>query len=800
MNASVRRTRVIDVLPAIRTSKFDLPLTYDTGGLALGIGDVVRVPLGKRETLGYVVSEAATIGSDARLRPISARAEVPAAFSVLGLKLARWISEQYLCTLREALSAVILTAALPRSVDRLTKTSQMSPRANLTVPQQLLDVIWSDLGDSFSVETLLRHPHARRAGERAILLRAINALVRGGSLKRERTFVGPRMHEYRVRVLQPGPASLGGLRLNALLEFVQKRPGVQRADALLAGFSPALITRAVKAAALLEEEVAPPGGRERRPAHPPQFHATPEQAHAIDRIDRMLLDEQFAAALLHGITGSGKTFVYIEAIKRVVDRGGRALVLVPEISLTPQTVRRFEDVFGRRVAVLHSALSERERYDAWHACERGEVDVVVGARSAVFAPLPSVRLLIVDEAHESSYKQDVAPRYNAIAVARYRMQLERGILLLGSATPSLESFAAARSGRLALLQLPRRATNVALPATRIVDMRAEFESGNRRIFSSEFTRALATRLERGDKAVLFVNRRGSAGFMLCRDCGYVPKCRSCSVSMTVHRSENLLRCHYCDAQSLIPTSCSKCRSVSIREFGVGTQTVVKEVERLFPTARIVRMDSDTTTRVGDHARLLRDFETNADVLVGTQMVAKGLDFPQVTLVGVVAADIGLHVVDFRATERAFSLMIQVCGRSGRAGAGEAFIQTYAPQHPAVVAAAQHDYDGFAQRELSERKAIGYPPFKRLVYVGIIGRNRSGAAGTAQHVAQMLRGNPDGEVLGPAPYPIARLNTEWRFRIAIKTGNVPSWRSYIREHILPIARANHLVRFTFNVDP
>lgn len=800
MNATAQRCRVIDVLPAIRSPRFNLPLTYEAGDLELGIGDVVRVPLGKRETLGYVVSPASTIPPHGKLRAIARRMEVPPAFSALGLKLARWIAEQYLCTLGEALSAVILANAVPRSVDRLTKRREVPPRASITVPQRLVELVWQDFPQSFSLETLLRHPHARRAGDRAQLMRAVNALVHSGELERERAFIGPRMQEYRVRVLRPGSASLAGPKSNALLTFVRERPGVLRADALLAGFTPALISRAIKAGALREEEVAPRREGERRAAWVSNLQATPEQTRAIERMSEMLAAKKFAAALLYGITGSGKTFVYIEAIKRVVAQGGRALVLVPEISLTPQTAGRFQEVFGARVAVLHSALSDRERYEAWQACARGDVDVVVGARSAVFAPLPSVRLLVVDEAHESSYKQDVVPRYNAVAVARYRMKCEDGVLLLGSATPSLESFAAVSSGHIAMLELPRRATNVALPATRVVDMRAEFEAGNRRIFSSELIRALGMRLERGEKAVLFVNRRGSAGFMLCRDCGFVPQCASCSVSLTVHRSESLLRCHYCDAQGEIPASCPKCSSASIREFGIGTQTVVSEIERLFPSARIVRMDSDTTTRVGDHARLLNDFEENADVLVGTQMVAKGLDFWQVTLAGVVAADIGLHAADFRASERAFSLMTQLCGRSGRAGAGEALIQTYAPQHPAVVAAAQHDYKGFAERELLERQALGYPPSARLIYVGIIGRNRSATAGTADEVARILQANPGGEVLGPAPYPLARLNNEWRFRIAVKTRNAPAWRSYIREHLLPIAYANHTVRFAFNVDP
>jgi primosomal protein N' (replication factor Y) (superfamily II helicase) len=504
--------------------------------------------------------------------------------------------------------------------------------------------------------------------------------------------------------------------------------------------------------------------------------------------------------LLYGVTGSGKTYVYVEAIKRVVRSGGRAIVLVPEISLTPQTSRRFEEAFGERVAVLHSALSERERFEAWQACMRGEIDVAVGARSAVFAPLDDVRLCVIDEAHETSYKQDTSPRYHAVTVARERMRAGNGVLLLGSATPPIERYEAAQRGKIELLALPRRATAQPMPAVRIVDLAKEFEAGNRRMFSAALTTALDERLERGEKSVLFVNRRGSGGFMLCRTCGTVPQCPRCDVSLSAHRSEGLLRCHYCDFQEPIPGACPHCGMETIREFGIGTERVVTEVERLFPRARVVRMDSDTTTRIGDHARILAEFEERGDVLVGTQMVAKGLDFPAVTLVGVVAADVGLHVPDFRAAERTFDLVAQVCGRSGRASPGEAIVQTYAPSHPAIVYAASHDYDGFARGELQERRALRYPPFSRLVYLGVVSRSRKAAHDAAERYAERLRTAEAGEVLGPAPYPIARINNEWRFRIAIKTRTPKPLRAAIRSEIAPLARADRTTRLAINVDP
>lgn len=778
-----------------------MPLTYDAGDLELHVGDVVRIPLGTREEIAFVVSEPELRESDRPLRKVLEAAQVPRAFDEMGLALAKFVADYYVCTLGEALSAIVLSAAVPRTVDTFVVAVREPNRARYpSVPGRLVSLIWDELREGFALEQLLRHPEARRAGDRSTLLRHVNTLVRSKELRRERRVVDPRTHEYRIKVLYPGTGSVRGPKANALIEFVREQPGVPRADALLAGFSTAIIGRAVKANAIREEEVEPAKQRASNVPRAAEFAPTAEQARAIDTLTARLDAHRFSEALLYGITGSGKTYVYIETIKHVLRGGGRAIVLVPEISLTPQTARRFEHAFGERVTVLHSALSERERFDAWQACARGDVDVVVGARSAVFAPLENVRIIVVDEAHESSYKQDTSPRYHAVTVARERMRLGGGVLLLGSATPSLESYAAARERRIELFELRARATRQALPAVHVVDMAKEFEAGNRRIFSTLLSQALDDRLRRGEKSVLFVNRRGSAGFLLCRACGFVPECARCSVSLSVHRAEGLLRCHYCDAQHALPAVCESCGSETIREFGVGTQRVTEEVQRLFPHARVVRMDSDTTTRIGDHARLLDEFAANADVLVGTQMVAKGLDFPTVTLVGVIAADIGLHMPEFRAAERTFGLVTQVCGRSGRARPGEAIVQTYSPGHAAIVHASAHDYAGFAELELQQRAQSQYPPARQLVYLGIIGRSRPVTLTQAQRYVRMLEEANVAEVLGPAPYPIARLNNEWRFRIALKTQDFSPVRAALRELILPAARADRQTRLVVNVDP
>ncbi len=793
--------RVVDALATIRSSRFDLPLTYDAAAFDVRIGDIVRVPLGTREVLAYVVSDVYEAPPDPKRKSVLERLDAPRAFNEEGLHLARFVSEYYICTLGEALSAVVLSGALPRTVDSFVRTvAQPNPQRYPSVPARLVRLIWEELADGFALETLLRHPDARRAGDRGALLRYVQTLVRSGELRRERRFVEPKISVYRVRVLYPADAAIRGSKAQALASFVREQPGVPRADALLAGFSNAVITRAVKAGAIEEREVEPVHTRSYEPLGDAPYPPTAEQSAALERIDAALDTGTFRELLLFGVTGSGKTYVYVEAIKRVVREGGRAIVLVPEISLTPQTAWRFERTFGDRVAVLHSALSERERFDAWQACARGEIDVVVGARSAIFAPLEHVRIVVVDEAHETSYKQDTVPRYQAITVARERMRHASGVLILGSATPPLESYEAALRGKVELVTMRERATAQPLPSVRIVDLAEEFESGNKRIFSTVIVDALRDRLARGEKSVLFVNRRGSAGFVLCRSCGYVPQCPRCDVSLTAHRSEGLLRCHYCDFQQPLPRVCPECGLESIREFGVGTERVVEEVTKLFPQARVVRMDSDTTTRVGDHARLLTEFGEHGDVLVGTQMVAKGLDFPTVTLVGVVAADVGLHIPDYRAAERTFDLIAQVCGRSGRASAGEAIVQTYSPKHPAIVYAAKHDYEGFAGIELGQRRELHYPPFSRLVYLGVIGRSRKVAHDTAARYAETLRSANVGEVLGPAPYPIARVNNEWRFRVAIKSRTPKPLRAAIRAKLVPAARADRATRLAINVDP
>ena len=426
------------------------------------------------------------------------------------------------------------------------------------------------------------------------------------------------------------------------------------------------------------------------------------------------------AFLLYGVTGSGKTEVFIRAVRRCAQLGRTAIVLVPEIALTPQMVMWFRSRFGEDAAVLHSRLSPGERYDEWRRIRCGDVRVVIGARSAIFAPLENIGLIIVDEEHEQSYIADNTPRYDARELARLRCEREGAVLLLASATPSMRSFAMAGRGDLTLLEMPRRVANRPLPQVHVVDMREELRAGNRSVFSGALLTGLTRCLDEGHQAILFVNRRGYSTFVSCRSCGYTVTCSQCDVSMTYHSAENVLRCHYCGQEMPVPRTCPECGSPYIKYFGVGTQRVEEEVRKFFPDVPVLRMDNDTTRTKDAHAQLLARFRSGeARVLVGTQMIAKGLDFPEVTMVGIIAADAMLKLPDYRSAERTFQLLTQVAGRAGRAEhPGEVFLQTYDPENYAIEAASRQDYRAFYEEEMMRRRRALYPPYTllaRLLY-------------------------------------------------------------------------------------
>ncbi|MBD2139228.1 primosomal protein N' [Anabaena sp. FACHB-1237] len=536
---------------------------------------------------------------------------------------------------------------------------------------------------------------------------------------------------------------------------------------------------------------------------------TNEQEEALKVINSL---NSFSQVLLHGVTGSGKTEVYLQAIAPLINQKKSALILVPEIGLTPQLTDRFRARFGDQVYVYHSALSEGERYDTWRKMLTAEPQIIIGTRSAVFAPLPNLGLIILDEEHDSSFKQDQPiPTYHARTVAQWRAELENCPLILGSATPSLESwvnlggkFSRSSHNNSHYLSLPTRINSRPLPPVEIVDMREELKTGNRSIFSRKLQNSLQQLQQTGQQGILFIHRRGHSTFVSCRSCGYVIECPHCDVSLSYHHVETtapeLLICHYCNYQRSHPPHCPECSSPYLKFFGSGTQKVAEELRKQFPELRLIRFDSDTTRTKDAHRTLISKFANGeADLLIGTQMITKGLDLPQVTLVGVVAADGLLHLSDYRANERTFQTLTQVAGRAGRGeDPGKVIIQTYTPEHPVIAAVQQHDYHSFSTRELAQRQTLNYPPLGRLILLKLSSLDPIQVQNTAQIIAVKLTEKEDLEILGPAPASILRVANRYRWQILIKfppdtLPNLPDW-----EDVRSLCPKS--VSLTIDVDP
>lgn len=513
------------------------------------------------------------------------------------------------------------------------------------------------------------------------------------------------------------------------------------------------------------------------------FTLTAEQTAALKPIQEKIHHDEHDVFLLYGVTGSGKTEVYLQAIASVIEKGKEAIMLVPEISLTPQTVKRFKERFGEQVAVMHSGLSVGEKYDEWRKIHRKEVKVVVGARSAVFAPFESLGLVIIDEEHESSYKQEETPRYHARDVAIERAKSYGCPVILGSATPTLESFARAKKNVYKLLTLSQRMNKNALPAVDIVDMREELRTGNRSMFSELLFTKLKDRLDKGEQTVLMLNKRGHSSFVMCRSCGLVINCPNCDISLTYHRFNDIMKCHYCGFEEGMPSVCPECESEHIRFFGTGTQKVEEELAKILPEARVIRMDVDTTSKKGSHERLLNAFgEGKADILLGTQMIAKGLDFPNITLVGVLSADTMLHLPDFRSSEKTFQLLTQVSGRAGRHQLpGEVVIQTYTPEHYSIELSALQDYDVFYEREMQLRRQSHYPPYYYVVLITVSHEDLMKTVSVTEKITNYLgsRLNGDSIVLGPVASPISRINNRYRYQCLIKYKREPDLNQHLR---------------------
>lgn len=517
-------------------------------------------------------------------------------------------------------------------------------------------------------------------------------------------------------------------------------------------------------------------------------------------VDSVLLEDS-NIYLLHGVTGSGKTEVYIKLISKVIENGKTAIVLVPEISLTPQMVNRFSEVFGRRIAALHSALSEGEKYDEWRRISRGEVSIVIGARSAIFAPLNNLGIIIIDEEHSDSYKQDNNPRYDAKDIASIRGKTNNCPVVMGSATPLLEDYAKAHKGLYKLLSMPKRINGKSLPNVKIVDMNEEMKRSVGH-FSLPLISSIRETLDDNCQVILLLNRRGYSSFVTCKDCGYKVKCPNCDITLTYHKSSNTLRCHYCGYGTYLPKVCPECKEEGISTLGVGTEKIEEELSKLFSDAKVLRMDFDTTSRKGMHSKMIEAFKNHEyDILLGTQIVAKGLDFPNVTLVGVINADTSLNIPDFRSSENTFSLLSQVAGRSGRSEKkGNVILQTYNPDHYAITFSKIHDYLGFYNKEMLIRRELKYPPFFYICYLRVSGKDYDFLSHEVNKIKKSLERNLLSTIiLGPSPASVFKVNNVYRYGIILKYKKEDNLYPFL-EKLVDHYKSNNKVTLDIDFNP
>jgi primosomal protein N' (replication factor Y) len=531
---------------------------------------------------------------------------------------------------------------------------------------------------------------------------------------------------------------------------------------------------------------------------------TPDQARVLPLIHKSVEARDGEIFLLHGVTGSGKTEVYLQAIANCLELGREAIVLVPEIALTPQTVERFRGRFGETVSVLHSGLSDGERFDEWIKIHEGQTRIVVGARSALFAPFRNLGLIVVDEEHETTYKQDEMPRYNARDIAVVRGKQEKATVILGSATPSLETYYNCFRKKYRLLELPCRVDNYRMPHMELVDMRAEAAlQGGNQIFSRRLQELIRDRLNCGEQTILFLNRRGYATQMMCTKCGHVATCEACDLAYTYHRQEQSLICHLCGDLKRAPQRCPQCGDEAIRYSGLGTEKIEYVIQKLFPSATVDRMDSDTMTRKDSYRKALNAFRSGrTHILIGTQMIAKGLHFPNVTLVGVIFADLGLHIPDFRAGERTFQLLTQVAGRAGRGdSAGHVIVQSYTPFHPALQHALEHDFKGFYEQEIEMREILNFPPASHMAMVHFRGEQEDKTAAAAKDFAERLRPllSPETTLSNPAPSPMAKIRRQYRYQLSLRGGNIVALSRTLRQLVVGVPKIKG-VSIAVDIDP
>lgn len=745
------------------------------------VGLRVMVPFGQRNTKreGYVIALTETTEvPEGKIKGIvEILDEGRPILTPSILELAKWMKKEYFCTLNQCLQAVMPAGIRTKSVWYAELTGQTSELSEKE--QQMIDVL-EEQGGAVPLRELEqifgnRTEYILRCLQEKKVVRLHQKTTRS-TYKKEKRYVSLTENEKLLAGAKEKAAK--NKRLAGQLRVL---------SAICPGESISVEELKEKAAVtdspihtLLQKGILVEQRRQEKrdvfqledytPTQP--FYPTSEQAQALTLLREEEQKAQKRPVLLHGVTGSGKTEIYMQLIEHVIMAGKQAIVLVPEISLTPQIMERFISRFGKRVSVTHSRLSLGERLDQWRKARDGEISIIIGPRSALFMPFSNLGVIVMDECHESSYISDVTPKYHTREVARKLSELTGALLVMGSATPDIDSYHRAVTGEFLLLQLKERTKGSRLPEVFVTDMRKELEDGNRSAFGLPLQQAIRENLEKGQQTMLFLNRRGYSTFVSCRKCGEALTCPSCNVSYTYHASDKALVCHYCGKEVPVPKTCPSCGSHYIRYFGTGTQKIEEETRRLFPEASVLRMDADTTTGKNGHARILELFgKGKADILIGTQMIAKGHDFPNVTLVGILAADLSLNLGTYQAAETCFQLITQAAGRAGRGElAGRVFIQTYQPENHAIRMAAAQDYEGFYQEEILLRQAMEYPPFSHIFSVLITGEMEQEVILAAQRLGAYMNHYAERAgctVVGPAPAPLPKFRGEFRWQIFAK---------------------------------
>ncbi len=806
------------VFPIPKNQRFTYAIPQELQDSAQ-VGCRVLAPFGHRVLTGFIIETQVPAPADTKIRPILDAFDSEPVISRELLELARWMADYYLCSLGEAIRA-FLPAGLMLQAKTYAKTSKDLPAAGSSILQRKIVT-------TIAQHESLRLDHLKKlVGSRGFYYN-LSKLVDEGFVNLHQEIVGRQNYERKIKFIKithkPAAAEFEGLskrspRQALMLRALDKAGGLEKLSRLceLAECS-SQTARALEKKQLVEifdRNVLRDYYGELQVPRASRLVLNAEQEKAVTAISKPVLADENATFLLLGVTGSGKTQVYIEVLRRALEMDKGAIVLVPEIALTPQTVFRFRSEFQNNVSVIHSRMSKSERYAAWTRLRQGKCKVVVGPRSAVLAPVQNLGLIVVDEEQEGSYKQsDNSPRYHGRDLAVVRGKLENAVVVLGSATPSLESYFNAKTGKYTLIELKKRIADIPLPRVSIVDMARERIAGREKgelVLSSKLMQKIGEKLQHKEQIILLQNRRGYATIVQCGRCGEVTMCPNCNISLSFHKQGNIMRCHYCNFAGQLPQQCSGCNSTIILQRGIGTQQVQSFLQQHFPAARIVRMDMDTTRRKHAHDKILNDFGNfRYDILLGTQMIAKGLDFEKVTLVGVISADTGLFLPDFRATERTFQLLTQVAGRAGRKnGQGEVIIQTLSPQHMSIQYACKHDFLNFAKTEIHERKALGYPPASRLVLLHFSDKDEKRTLQAARKFAFLLAGKKaDFKIVGPAPAALSRLKERYRFQLVIKSDKqrdpgAQNARRYIEDCMQEFADGSDLsgVKIRIDIDP